>query len=956
MKIIDLKVIELIKTLIVVFVILAGISIFSSALASQANNERSYAYDTRRFFILAGHELRVASLELTRLARAYIVMGTESQLELYWEELLVLDRLGTIRQMFVDNNASPHEIYLLDKALSYQEILRAIDALAIQARISGDYQLALDITYGANYAAYGAAFVVLVNELNAATLARAEKMVEHADNRASFFQNLALATSILFGLISAPALFFILHEVKTAMQREREANELNEIILNSAPFIMNVWDESFKLLSTSQQAVKTFGLSSQKQYMERFFDLSPVQQPNGINSTEKIMDYIKETILYDRRFQFEWMHQTLNGEPVPSEVTLIRFKRQDKYFLAAYTVDLRPIKQETQRMLAEMRRREIAEEESQAKTRFLAQMSHEIRTPMNAVLGITEIQLQKEGHPLDTEEAFLRIQSSGSLLLTIINDILDLSKVEAGKMEIIPESYEVASLIVDTVQLNIMRVGSKNIEFKLKVDENLPSYLIGDELRIKQILNNILSNAFKYTNEGFVSLFIGMEDTRQTTDNIILVLRVEDSGQGMTNEQISSLNTEFARFNLQNNRIIEGSGLGMTIAFQLAKMMEGSIHVESELDRGSTFTVCLPQKPDSTNTLGRETADNLQNFEISQKSLRRISRHISTPMPYGRVLVVDDVESNLYVVKGLLMPYKIAVEIVTDGPAAIDKVKAGEVYDIIFMDHMMPGMDGIEATKIIRNMGYEHPIVALTANALKGVLEMFLNNGFNGFLPKPINLDQFNACLVQYIRDKQPPEVLKAAEMRYGDEKSTGNLLDNLRESFLLDARKAIGILEPLIQKQELDKEELKAFSIQTHAMKSALYNIGRMELSKAAFALETASRTADMKAVCASTPKFLSDLKEIVKELSLKNISHDMDDEDMDFLKAQLDTIKEACKNLDPNTANNTLDILNRRQYSIKTKELIKNISTHLLYGDFDEAAALAGQAASIIHAKKES
>jgi len=621
--------------------------------------------------------------------------------------------------------------------------------------------------------------------------------------------------------------------------------------------------------------------------------------------------------------------------------------------IIVYSQDLRPIKQEAQEKLIEMRRREIAEDESQAKTRFLARMSHEIRTPMNAVLGITEIQLQKEHSP-STEEAFLRIHSSSNMLLTIINDILDLSKVEAGKMEIIPEAYELASMIVDTVQLNIMRVGSKNIDFKLNVDEQLPSHLIGDELRIKQILNNILSNAFKYTHEGLVTLSIGMEETRQTADSIMLVLCVQDTGQGMTQDQINSLDIEFSRFNLSSNRTVEGSGLGMTITFQLVRMMEGNIKVESEKDGGSIFTVRIPQKSASSSILGKETAENLQNFEISQKSLRRMAKMPRIPMPYGRVLVVDDVESNLYVVKGLLVPYKIAVETVTDGYNAIEKIKAGEVYDIIFMDHMMPGMDGVEATKIIREMGYEHPIVALTANALKDVSEMFLNNGFSGFIPKPINLDQFNSYLLRYIRDKQAPEVIQAAEMQYADAESTGNLLDSLRESFTLDAQKAVDILdplmEPLTQGQEFDKAELKNFVIQTHAMKSALYNIGQAELSKAAFVLETAGRTADMETLKAFAPRFLNDLKKIMSELLPQDIGQDADDEDMAFLKSQLNIIAQACGKLDLNTANSTLEKLSEKQCSKKTKELLKAISANLLYGDFDEAIVLANRAANTL------
>lgn len=404
-----------------------------------------------------------------------------------------------------------------------------------------------------------------------------------------------------------------------------------------------------------------------------------------------------------------------------------------------------------------------AEEANRAKTKFLSNMSHEMRTPMNSVLGIAEQQLQKDTHPPETEEAFMRIYNSSSMLLSIINDILDLSKVEAGKMEIIPAVYETASIIADTVQLNIMYINSKNIELEMSVDEQLPVRLIGDELRIKQILNNLLSNAFKYTMSGTVKLSLSIQDNTES-DDPVLVIVVSDTGQGMTEEQVNDLfGDEFIRFNMQDNRAIEGSGLGMVISYRLIRMMGGEIFVESAPGKGSVFTVLLPQKKKDGAVLGPEAAARLQNLEYIRKSPKEINKIDREPMPYGRVLVVDDVGTNLYVAEESLLPYKLAVETVTSGELAVEKIKDGQVYDIIFMDHMMPGIDGIEATNIIRSMGYKHPIVALTANALSGVSELFMKNGFDAFISKPIDLNQLDNCLLRFIRDKQPPEVIENA-------------------------------------------------------------------------------------------------------------------------------------------------------------------------------------------------
>ena len=572
-------------------------------------------------------------------------------------------------------------------------------------------------------------------------------------------------------------------QIKAAIAKEREAEERVKLVLDASPLACYLLDENRQAIDCNQATIELFGkkpgeLLAKTYPEEEAFGVCKTDCeicrrrgnaacvarkylvnnyrytfPNYEQNREQIEKSVSECCakaLREGMLRFEFPSMTLYGETIPSEVTIVPVKFSGGQGFAVYLRDLR----ESKKMVAEMQRREIAEEESRSKTRFLARMSHEIRTPMNAVLGIAEIQLQKETHPTETEEAFLRIYSSSKLLLTIINDILDLSKVEAGKMEIIPAAYETTSLIEDTVQLNLMYFDSRKIGFELKVDESLPACFVGDELRIKQILNNLLSNAYKYTQEGLITLSFALEPAAEP-DEAILVIGVTDTGQGMTAEQIDRLfSAEFTRFNIQSNRAIEGTGLGMSIAHSLIKMMQGEVMVESAIGEGTTFTVRLPQKTNGSGALGREAAEHLQKLEMTQKSRNRTGKFTLEPMPYGRVLVVDDVDINLYVAEGILMSYEIAVETAESGQAAIDKVKSGEAYDIIFMDHMMPGMDGIEATKIIRDMGYAHPIVALTANAVKDSAEMFMNNGFSGFISKPIDVDKLNVYLERFIHDK----------------------------------------------------------------------------------------------------------------------------------------------------------------------------------------------------------
>ena len=412
----------------------------------------------------------------------------------------------------------------------------------------------------------------------------------------------------------------------------------------------------------------------------------------------------------------------------------------------------------------------IIENYSRAKSRFLARMSHEIRSPISAVLGISEIQLQKRGLRPEIEEAFGKILASGNLLLGIVNDILDLSKIEADKLSLIVDRYDVASLINDTVQLNLGYIGDKDIKFSVSVDENLPACLYGDELRIKQVLNNLLSNAFKYTEAGTVSFGVGFENTQSeniqsenTGDEYTnLVMTVSDTGRGMTDEQLNSIFQEYERFHEKEARQIGGTGLGMPIVSSLLTLMEAAFDIKSSVGGGTTVTVGIPQKIAGSELVGSETARNLESFRGSLSKGKTVPFRPEA-MPYGRVLVVDDVETNIYVAKGLLGLFRLNVDACSSGFDAIDRVKRGELYDIVFMDQMMPDISGTETTQRLRRLGYERPIVALTANALLGHEEEFLKNGFDAFLPKPIQTVRLTEILNRFIRDKQPEDVVENA-------------------------------------------------------------------------------------------------------------------------------------------------------------------------------------------------
>jgi PAS domain S-box-containing protein len=533
--------------------------------------------------------------------------------------------------------------------------------------------------------------------------------------------------------------------------------------------------------------------------------------------------------------------------------------------------------------LTEIRRTEIAEASNKAKSQFFAMISHEIRTPMNAILGITEMKMQDETLSPDMAEALYMIRNSGTILLNIINEVLDLSKIEAGKFQLVPIEYEAAGFINDTVQLNMSLVKSKPIEFKLHVDKNIPSILYGDPLRIRQILSNLLSNSFKYTAEGVVGLSVFVEpdeaESGNTKPEVMLVFRVSDTGQGMTAEQIRALFDEYSRFNPQANREVEGTGLGMNITQHLIQLMNGTISVKSNPGKGSLFTVRLPQGIASSEPIGAELAENLQEFRWNRVSRMKKAKIVYEPMPYGSILIVDDIESNLYVAKGLTKPYKLSVDTALSGFEAIEKIKKGNVYDIVFMDHMMPKMDGIEATKIIREMDYTQPIVALTANALVGQAQMFFENGFDDYLSKPIDTRSLDVLLNKLIRDKQPPEKIEAArvaDLRWesGSKKITAkgpHALTNPRllKAFMRDLERAILTLTEIHKNNFCSDEDMQMYVISAHGIKSALAGVGYIELSALALKLEQAGKRNDTEEMLSNTPLFIDGLRDLLKEIA---------------------------------------------------------------------------------------
>ena len=503
---------------------------------------------------------------------------------------------------------------------------------------------------------------------------------------------------------------------------------------------------------------------------------------------------------------------------------------------------------ELNEMHEEYQRIEIAEEKNKAKSEFIARMSHEIRTPISAVLGISEIGLQTPGLPTIAEESFGKIYSSGKLLLNLINDILDFSKLEGGKMTLADEKYEIYSLINNAANIHYAYLDGKDIKFVLNVDENLPSALIGDNLRIEQVILNVLSNAFKYTDSGSVDLSLNCR--HKGADQIDLIISVKDTGLGMSEGQLAVIFDDYTRFHENEKSTVSGTGLGMSIVYNLLQLMNADIQMESAVGKGTTVTMIIPQGVSGADVLGKEAATRLEQFEMLDGREGKQRGFEPEPMPYGKILVVDDIDTNLFVAQGLLAFYSLNVDACTSGRAALDRISRGMIYDIIFMDHMMPELDGVKTMQMLRDRGYHHPIVVLTANALAGQEADYLQSGFDDFMSKPIMTDKLNDVLIKYIKSKQPPEVIEAALKTREIEQGAGSrnigayqsdvyVQGKLRMDFAAGQRNTLSRINRALNTGDIETAHLLA-----HTLKGLAALIREPALSQAAYGVECLLRT----------------------------------------------------------------------------------------------------------------
>ena len=643
---------------------------------------------------------------------------------------------------------------------------------------------------------------------------------------------------------------------------------LSQYIYESANTAILIFDEYFRLVLANPYGQELLGIKKiENQKLMQLFQ-----------GTEAESDRIKDGILRDNKGVAELV--SVHGAISCSlNFSVARDFHDDPYCIVCFVYDLTKEKN----MLEEVVRA------NEAKSQFLANMSHEIRTPINGILGMDSV-LLKECHDENLREYAKNIQSAGQSLLSIINDILDISKIESGKMEILTIRYQLFSVLNDCYNLTKIKLQNKPVSFIMQINEKLPSWLYGDEVRIRQIINNFLSNAVKYTKEGSITFELDFEE--KTDEQILLVITVRDTGIGIKEEDLGKLFESFTRIEEKRNRNIEGTGLGLNLTKNLVNLMGGEVFAESTYGKGSCFTAKIPQKIADAKPMGDFGKRYQQYLSTSDDD------KLSFLAPDAKILVVDDVTMNLKVVEGLLKATKIQIDTAVSGSECLECVKTTP-YQMIFLDHMMPEMDGLETLEHMKNLAdnpnAQTPVIMLTANAIVGAKEEYIEAGFTDYLTKPIRETELLEMILKYLpeelvcenggqgieksqdaQDMEQPEAggegaepLQRLEQLEGLDVKTGLTYCMNEEDFYIEVLQEFLQADKASQlKHFLAEEDWDNYRITVHALKSISLTIGAAHLSGEAKALEMAAKEGNMDYIRSHHDGVMDEYKELTDHL----------------------------------------------------------------------------------------
>ena len=841
---------------------------------------------------------------------------------------LIFDKNGNI----IKYNKMTSLTFGLSSYLSIKEFSKLF--LSMQPKYQPDGQMTKDIG------------LRVINE--ALTQGFAHSLIQLMDNTGNLLHFEINLTRI--SRLTDHFLFAIFNDMNEIMLKEAEAKEAEErirLMLDSNPLICILKDEQANIVDCNKAALNLLNIPNKTDFYKNISNFFPEFQPDGTRSVDREKEII-QTVKEKGLHRLERTFRAQSGEIIPVESEIVRIPWKNSYYYLSYSRDLREIKAKEKKIQESMaRERELeiqknaAQAANEAKSRFLANMSHEIRTPMNAILGMAELLLSEKLNSRQFQYV-KDIKTSGNVLLDIINDILDVSKIQSDKLSLIPVHYDFNTFISNIASIAHFLIEDKDIIFKLDIQDQIPKCLYGDDIRLRQILLNLLSNAIKFTSEGFVCLSIKASDTK-------INFTVRDTGIGIESEYITKLFEVFEQFDILRNRNLRGTGLGLSITKSLVEMMDGQITVESEYGKGSSFHVEIPI------VIGDETL-----------IFHADSQEMAIYAPDAKILVVDDNKTNLNVACGLLQLYKITTETATSGEQAIEMIKQNQ-YDIVFMDYRMPGISGVEATKIIRELDINVPIIALTASVVMGAKSMMLEAGMDDYLSKPIIKKDLSHILKKWLPDEKllssapEPAVTdgpdendkhkkfwKKIEQIEGLSLSMGlSRVEGQQDVYEKTLKLMIEEIEKCIKNLNdfLTAEDMQNFCIEVHSIKSALANTGVMELSDKARELETASEQGDI-AFCASNLQDFTErleslnfkLKEAFAELKQNQDTFEIPPE----LELIFEKLQDAIDKMDFEAIDNEISNIDALNLSRALKEEIGQIQDAVLIMEYERAISV--------------